>query len=51
MPNTSLRDIYWKYDRNIEKYDSTKYAVTLSPQRRIMDALSGKSKYENKNVV
>jgi hypothetical protein len=47
--DTSLRDFYWKYDRNIEKYDSTKYAVTLSPQNEALDA-DGKAKYENKNV-
>ena len=47
--DTSLRDFYWKYDRNIEKYDSTKYAVTLSPQSEALDA-DGKAKYENKNV-
>ena len=47
--DTSLRDFYWKYDRDIEKYDSTKYAVTLSPQTEALDA-DGKAKYENKNV-
>jgi len=47
--DTTLRDFYWKYDRNIEKYDSTKYAVTLSPQSEELDA-DGKAKYENKNV-
>ena len=47
--DTSLRDFYWKYDRNVEKYDSTKYAVTLSPQNEELDA-DGKTKYENKNV-
>ena len=47
--DTTLRDFYWKYDRNIEKYDSTKYAVTLSPQTETLDA-DGKAKYENKNV-
>jgi hypothetical protein len=47
--DTSLRDFYWKYDRNIEKYDSTKYAVTMSPQTEALDA-DGKVKYENKNV-
>src|SRR6185369_15242356 len=30
-------------------YDSTKYAVTLSPQNEELDT-EGKSKYENKNV-
>ncbi len=47
--DTTLRDFYWKYDRNIEKYDSTRYAVTLSPQSETLDA-DGKAKYENKNV-
>jgi hypothetical protein len=47
--DTSLRDFYWKYDRNIEKYDSSKYAVTLSPQNEALGA-EGKAKYENKNV-
>jgi len=47
--DTSLRDFYWKYDRNVEKYDSTKYAVTLSAQNEELDA-DGKTKYENKNV-
>jgi hypothetical protein len=28
--DTSLRDFYWKYDRGIEPYDSTKYAVPAS---------------------
>src|SRR6476659_4918414 len=28
--DTSLRDFYWKYDRGVEPYDSTKYAVPAS---------------------
>ena len=28
--DTSLRDFYWRYDRGIEPYDTTKYAVTSS---------------------
>jgi hypothetical protein len=28
--DTSLRDFYWKYDRGLEPYDSTKYPVTVS---------------------
>ncbi|HEY2720831.1 MAG TPA: M1 family metallopeptidase, partial [Chitinophagaceae bacterium] len=47
--DTSLRDFYWKYDRNMEKYDSSKYAVTLSPQTEAL-ADSLKSKYESKNI-
>jgi hypothetical protein len=47
--DTSLRDFYWKYDRGLEKYDSAKYAVTMSPQA---DALSDedKAKFAGKNV-
>jgi hypothetical protein len=47
--DTSLRDFYWKYDRNMEKYDSTKYGVTMSPQTEELDADS-KAKFVNKNV-
>ena len=47
--DTSLRDFYWKYDRNIEKYDSEKYAVNISPRTEALDD-EGKAKYENKNV-
>ncbi|MGN6166362.1 MAG: M1 family metallopeptidase [Flavisolibacter sp.] len=28
--DTSLRDFYWRYDRGIEPYDTTKYAVASS---------------------
>jgi hypothetical protein len=28
--DTSLRDFYWRYDRGLEPYDSTKYEVTAS---------------------
>lgn len=47
--DTSLRDFYWKYDRNMEKYDSTKYSVTVSPQTTALND-SDKVKYEGKNV-
>ena len=47
--DTTLRDFYWKYDRNIEKYDSTKYAVTMSPQTEALNA-DLKAKYQGKNV-
>lgn len=30
--DTSLRDFYWKYDRDIEKYDTNKYAVEVKAQ-------------------
>jgi hypothetical protein len=47
--DTSLRDFYWKYDRGIEKYDTTKYAMNFSPRTEALDE-EGKAKYQNKNV-
>jgi hypothetical protein len=46
--DTTLRDFYWKYDRNIVPYDTAKYSI---PQTANMTALdeAGKSKYENKH--
>ena len=46
--DTTLRDFYWKYDRNIVPYDSAKYAV---PQMSNVTALddASKAKYENKH--
>ena len=47
--DTSLSDFYWKYDRGIEPYDSSKYAVTcLSKAKHWMT--DGKAKYEDKNL-
>lgn len=46
--DTSLRDFYWKYDREMEKYDSTKYPVTVRPQFEALDE-EGRKKYANKN--
>ena len=45
--DTSLRDFYWKYDRNIEKYDSTKYAVPSFSNAEPLDE-TGKEKYAGK---
>ncbi len=47
--DTTLRDFYWKYDRQIEKYDSTKYPVTIKPQVEALDE-AGKSKYGSKHL-
>jgi hypothetical protein len=46
--DTTLRDFYWRYDRGIEPYDTTKYAVAP----RTANALEGltdedKAKYAN----
>jgi len=46
--DTALRDFYWKYDREIEKYDTNKYAVTIRPQTEQLDQ-EGRAKYSNKN--
>lgn len=46
--DTALRDFYWKYDREMEKYDTAKYPVTVSPQTEALDA-AGQAKYANKN--
>jgi Peptidase family M1 domain len=47
--DTALRDFYWKYDREMEKYDTTKYPVTVRAQTEQLDA-EGQSKYANKNM-
>lgn len=47
--DTSLRDFYWKYDREMEKYDSTKYPVTIHPQTEALDE-AGKQKYGSKHL-
>ena len=46
--DTSLRDFYWKYDREIQKYDTAKYATTERAQTEPLDA-EGKKKYADKN--
>jgi hypothetical protein len=47
--DTSLRDFYWKYDREMEKYDSTKYPVQIRPQTEALDE-AGRQKYGSKNL-
>jgi hypothetical protein len=49
--DTSLRDFYWKYDRGIEPYDTTKYAMHVLQYDVPLDdstrqALAGKNIYE-----
>jgi hypothetical protein len=36
--DTSLRDFYWKYDRGIEQYDTTRYAVPVNSFTESLDA-------------
>ncbi len=47
--DTTTRDFYWKYDRQIEKYDSTKYPVTVKAQVEQLDE-EGRNKYANKHL-
>jgi hypothetical protein len=47
--DTSLRDFYWKYDREVEKYDTTKYAITQKQQVEHLDQ-EGQEKYGNKHM-
>jgi hypothetical protein len=46
--DTSLRDFYWKYDRNIEKYDTAKYATSVAAGAEPLDE-AGKEKYAGKH--
>jgi hypothetical protein len=47
--DTSLRDFYWKYDREQEKYDSTKYPIVVRAQTEALDA-EGQQKYGGKHL-
>jgi Peptidase family M1 domain len=47
--DTALRDFYWKYDREVEKYDSTKYPVLIKAQAEALDE-EGRNKYGTKNL-
>jgi hypothetical protein len=45
----SLRDFYWDYDRENQKYDTTKYPVTVKAQLELLGE-EGKQKYADKNM-
>ncbi|OSZ80460.1 aminopeptidase [Chitinophagaceae bacterium IBVUCB2] len=47
--DTTLRDFYWRYARDIEKYDTAKYPITVKAQTEKLDA-EGQAKYGNKNL-
>ncbi len=47
--DTALRDFYWKYDREMEKYDSTKYPVVMKAQTEALDE-EGRNKYSNRHM-
>ncbi len=48
--DTSLRDFYWKYGRGIEKYDTTKYPVTIPGGRADGLTAEEKQEYGGKNM-
>ncbi len=48
--DTSNRDFYWKYDRGIIPYDSTKYDVTIPANKPDKLTDEEKAKYSNKNM-
>lgn len=43
-----LRDFYWRYDRGIEKYDSTKYPVQIKAQTEALSEAE-RQKYDDKH--
>jgi Peptidase family M1 domain len=45
--DTALRDFYWRYDREIEKHDTTKYPVVVRAQTEALDQ-EGQQKYGGK---
>ena len=47
--DTSLRDFYWKYDREMASYDSTKYPVQVKAQTEALDE-EGRKKYGSKQL-
>jgi hypothetical protein len=48
--DTSLQDFYWRYDRGLEKYDSTKFEVTVPGSKPEPLTAEEKTKYGNKNM-
>jgi hypothetical protein len=47
--DTALQDFYWKYDRALEKYDTTKYPIVIKAQTEALDE-EGKKKYGSKHL-
>ncbi len=46
--DTTLRDFYWQYDRGLQPYDTSRYAVPISANTEQLDE-AGKQKYADKN--
>lgn len=47
--DTTLRDFYWKYDRDIAKYDTNSYKVTQLATQEVLDE-AAKKKYADKHM-
>ncbi|MBK6385029.1 MAG: M1 family metallopeptidase [Chitinophagaceae bacterium] len=47
--DTTLRDFYWRYARDMEKYDTTKYPIVIKPQTEALDE-EGRKKYGTKHM-
>jgi hypothetical protein len=45
--DTATRDFYWKYDRGLEPYDSSKYSMEIPSRIESLDA-AGKEQFDNK---
>ena len=48
--DTSVQDFYWRYDRGLEPYDTTKYKVTIPGSKGNGLTDEEKQKYANKNM-
>ena len=48
--DTTIRDFYWRYDRGIEKYDTTQVAVTTPASKPEALTDAEKVKYGNKSM-
>ena len=46
--DTSLRDFYWRYDRGLEPYDSTRYSVAYNANAEPLDETT-RQKFANKH--
>ncbi len=47
--DTTLRDFYWKYDREIEKYDTNQYNVFIPATEEALSE-EDKKKYDSRNM-
>ncbi len=47
--DTTLRDFYWRYARDMEKYDTAKYPVVIKAQTEALDE-EGRKKYGSKHM-